>query len=341
MFVTRKSAPAMGGMETYSLRLTQVLGDEVEVIALPGRANGMPASATALIGFPFTILRHYLARKTSPQILHVGDMALWPVGLLAGSRTRVVLSAHGTDVAYHRRGGVKGALYGLYLRLGARLLGQAKVIANSRATKEVLAETGWRNTAVVPLATDISGVLADGDHNGKLLFAGRLVERKGCGWFIREVLADGMQLQVAGTKWDETETAALGDPRVEYLGKLEGDALASAYREALCVIVPNIDTETGEYEGFGLVAAEAAAAGGLVLASAHGGLRDAVIDGETGLLIKTGDAAAWRDAIARIAGWSRTERQAFLAHAQARATEHYSWARVARETRAVYGMAKL
>jgi glycosyltransferase involved in cell wall biosynthesis len=341
LFVTRKWAPATGGMETYSLRLTEALGDRAEVIALPGRANGMPPGTGALLAFPFTILRRYLARRT-PQVLHAGDMALWPVGLLAGRHATVALSAHGTDVAYHRRGGLKGGLYGLYLCLGARMLRKATVIANSRATAEVLGETGWRNVIVVPLATDMAGSPSDGRHDGKILFAGRLIERKGCGWFIRNVLSllpETIALQVAGTKWDSREAIALEDPRVEYLGTLDGPALAQAYRNALCVVVPNIETATGEYEGFGLVAAEAAAAGGLVLAADHGGLTDAVIDGETGMLVKSGDATAWRDAIAKISGWSREERQAFLWRAQSTAVERYSWTRVARETVAAYDAA--
>lgn len=342
LFVTRKWAPAVGGMETYSLCFSQALARSapVDVVALPGRADGMPPSPLALLGFPFTILRRWLARKRRPAVLHLGDMALWPVGLLAGRDGKIVLSAHGTDVAYHRRGGAKGLLYGLYLKLGARMLRDATVIANSHATRDVAAETGWRSAAVVPLATDIRGTPAGGRHNGRILFAGRLVERKGCAWFIRNVLPllpRDIELDIAGTVWTDAERQALADDRVRFLGPLAGEDLARAYAQAMCVVVPNIRVASGEYEGFGLVAPEAAAAGGVVLAARCDGLTDAVIDGETGLLVEAGDPEAWRDAILAAAGWDEAERKRFVDRSMQTAARHFNWDRVAAQTLAAYG----
>lgn len=347
LFITRKWAPAIGGMETYSLRLAERLRllTRLELIALPGRADGQPPSALRLALFPFTVLRGWLALAKRPDVMHLGDMALWPLALLArlpGSQVRVVLSAHGTDVAYHRRGGFKGRLYGAYLRLGARLLRQATVIANSHATARVAAETGWRDSKIVPLATDIAGTPGDGSHDGTVLFVGRLVERKGCGWFVREVLPllpQGIRLRVAGTGWHASEQAALADPRVEFLGALHGQALVDAYAGALCVVVPNIDLPNGEYEGFGLVAPEGAAAGGVVVASASGGLTDAVIDGTTGFLVKSGNAQAWAERIADIAGWPQEQRRSFVTASMAAAQARYSWDRVAADCLRIYAEA--
>ena len=154
MFITRKWPPAVGGMETWSQKMAEELPriGPVEIVALPGRADGRPPSLARLLTFPFTILRRLL-RVRRPSVIHLGDMALWPIGLLG---RRVVISAHGTDVAYHRRGGIKARLYGAYLRLGAKLLHRARVVANSAATAAAAAETGWRDAAVVPLATDIA-----------------------------------------------------------------------------------------------------------------------------------------------------------------------------------------
>ena len=345
LFVTRKWPPATGGMETYSVRLTEALAAlcRVEVIALPGRANGMPPSAMALLGFPFTVLAAFLRRSRAPKVLHLADMAIWPLALPAMillPGIRVILSAHGTDVAYHRRGGVKGRLYSVYLRLGARLLRKATVIANSRATRDVLAETGWRDVAVVPLAVD--PVEIEGDivaRHDTILFAGRLVERKGCGWFIREVLPllpDHLRLEVAGTVWDANEGAALEHDRVTFLGPLGREDLARRYAEALCVIIPNIETASGEYEGFGLVAPEAAAAGGVVIAADHAGLRDAVIDGETGFLLPTGDAQAWARKIGAIARQTEQERRKFTDESRSVAAREFAWEKVARRSARSY-----
>ncbi len=346
LFVTRKWAPATGGMETYCLRLTEALAahEPVEVLALPGRANGMPPGGLALIGFAFAALLRCLARRSAPRVLHLGDMAIWPLAVpaLIWRDTVVAISAHGTDVSYPRRGGLKGRLYGAYLRLGARVLRRARVVANSHATDDVAAETGWRSGAVVPLATDFAGAMPTGFHDGTILFAGRLVERKGCGWFIREVLPllpDDLRLRVAGTDWETRESAALRHPRVEFLGPLSSERLARAYASALCVVVPNIVVPNGEFEGFGLVAVEAAAAGGVVLAADHGGLRDAVVDGTTGFLLPCGDAQMWAQAVIRIARWSQKERQDFVALSMTRCSEHFRWQRVARQTLQTYDFA--
>ena len=344
LFVTRKWAPAIGGMETWSHRLSESLAAlaPVEVVALPGKTNGHPPGALALLAFPFTVLRRYLGRGRAPQVLQLGDMALWPLGLFALPRrgdTRIVLAAHGTDVSYPRRGGLKGRAYGAYLKLGARLLGQAKVVANSAATEAATRQCGWRNTRVVPLATDMTGEVAESAPAPNLLFAGRLVERKGCGWFIRHVLPllpEGLELHVAGTAIDPAEAAALHHPRVRFLGPLDQAALARAYRAATCVIVPNIEPANGEFEGFGLVATEAAAAGGVVLAADCGGLPSAIVDGVTGILVPSGQPQAWCEKINAVHQWDRDRRRAFIAGALARTAADFRWPRVAERMLAVY-----
>lgn len=344
MFVTRKWPPAMGGMETYAVRLTDMLRArcDLDIVALPGQANGQPPSLLALLGFPFTFLKSWFTRSRVPQVLHLCDMSLWPLGLIAwlnASETRVVLSAHGTDAAYHRRGGIKGKLYGTYMRLGARMLRGADVVSNSHATSEVLKETGWVSSAVVPLATDMRIEKLPIGHNGSVLFAGRLIERKGCAWFIRNVLPklpDGITLTVAGTAWDKDERDALDNPRVNFLGPLSQPELAKAYRHAMCVIVPNIPVKSKEYEGFGLVASEAAAAGGVVLAAACDGLLDAVVEGTTGLLLEPGNAAVWATAIGRIADWDEQTRKDYVAKSTHMAAQKYNWQRVADQTAVVY-----
>ena len=74
-------------------------------------------------------------------------------------------------------------------------------------------------------------------------------------------------------------------------GALPRAELARRMRRATVVIVPS-QTET-----FGLVALEAAASGVPVIARAAGGLHEAVVDGETGLLVASEDPAVWADAL--------------------------------------------
>jgi len=91
------------------------------------------------------------------------------------------------------------------------------------------------------------------------------------------------------------EVASL--PGVVALGPLPHRYAIEALRRSLFTVVPSILPET-----FGLVALETAAAGKPIVASDIGGLSDVVVDGETGLLVRPGDARALAAAIERLIG---------------------------------------
>lgn len=79
-------------------------------------------------------------------------------------------------------------------------------------------------------------------------------------------------------------------------GALLRSALAERLRLAALVLVPS------HSETYGLVALEAAASGVPVIAAATGGLREAVLDGETGVLLESDEPAVWAAAIERVLG---------------------------------------
>ena len=80
------------------------------------------------------------------------------------------------------------------------------------------------------------------------------------------------------------------------LGQVDGELRDALFTGADLFIMPNV-VVPGDMEGFGLVAIEAAAAGALVVASELEGIRDAVIDGETGVLVAPGDASTFVERI--------------------------------------------
>lgn len=345
LFVTRKWAPAVGGMETYSMRLAEELHhlSDLRVLSLAGKVDGRPPSPLGLARFALRVASDRLLRGKDHHVVHVGDMASWPLALpflLCRRKPRIALSAHGTDVSFALRPTLMGRIYRGYQRLGAWLLRDARVIANSNATAHAARLAGWQDVTVVPLATDGVAVMPPVGHDGTILFAGRIIPLKGCAWFVENVLPllpETIRLRVAGPVWDKFEFARIANhPRVDYVGILDRTALATAYSNAMCVIAPNIVMANGQFEGFGLVAPEAAAAGGVVVASATGGLPDAVVDGETGFLAEPDDARSWADRILEIGGWSESRRSAFIAQSRSRAREHFSWRRVANQTIAAY-----
>lgn len=79
-------------------------------------------------------------------------------------------------------------------------------------------------------------------------------------------------------------------------GALRRSELAERIRAATIMVVPS------HSETFGLVALEAAASGIPVIARATGGLREAVLDGETGVLISGDDPQVWATAISDLLG---------------------------------------
>jgi len=344
-FITRKWPPAVGGMEIHSLKLSQALAAlaPLEVMALPGRADGSPPSAFALLRFGVSTALRLLFTRRPEGTVHIGDMASWPLALVAQLRSRNwrrVVSAHGTDVSYPRRGGFRGTAYGFYLKVGSRCLSDTIIIANSTTTAACTESYGFAPPLVIPLATALRTPSRPGPPEKFVLFAGRLVERKGCAWFIRQVLPrlpEDITLKVCGTLWSEAEGAALRDPRVAFLGPKTQDEVAVLYAQALCVVAPNIALPNGEFEGFGMVATEASACGGVSLAANIDGLQEAVVDNVTGFLLPSGDPDAWVGKISEVSSWSAQRRQEFLQRSMAEAHRRYTWERVAQETLAAYG----
>lgn len=93
------------------------------------------------------------------------------------------------------------------------------------------------------------------------------------------------------------------------------DRLATWFRAADSTVVPSYS------ESFGLVAVESQACGTPVVAASVGGLRTAVADGRSGILVAGHDPLAWSRALSRMA---TAERDRLAAGARAHA-EQFSW----------------
>ncbi len=347
VFITRKWPPAVGGMETYSVELATELERRValQTVYLPGREGGATPSKQALLGFFFKAVAAIFGSKRV-DIFHIGDMAMWPLAFMSNvlkPRSRSVISAHGTDVAFGIRPGLAPKVYNFYLKSGAVLLGRrTTVIANSTPTGGFCTNAGYRNVKVVPLGTFAKPEVSSAQvaKPQYVLYVGRLAVRKGLAWFTSQVLPllpSDINVKVAGSAWDLSEMQAIeGNPRVEFLGPIYGDELAALRLGAIAVIMPNITLSGRDFEGFGLTAIEASAVGAVLVASAVDGIVDAVREGETGFLIAEGDRQAWANKIVEIAEWSPAKRLKFVQKAQQAAREYYSWSRVAEDCVRIY-----
>lgn len=105
--------------------------------------------------------------------------------------------------------------------------------------------------------------------------------------------------------------------RLHLLAPVEQGRLAALYRAADVVVVPSYN------ESFGLVALEAQACGTPVVAAAVGGLRIAVRDGASGVLVSRHEPAAYADAIEPLLA-DATERDRLAAGALRHAAD-FGW----------------
>ena len=174
-----------------------------------------------------------------------------------------------------------------------------------------------------------------------LLYFGRMdIHTKGIDLLIAafaEVAAEHLEIQLKlagrGTPKQLASVRSLArrvglEDRVEIIGNVDEERQGELLRRALVVCVPS------RYEGWCMVAVEAAAAGKAVLGTDIDGLRDAVRHDETGVLVPPDDVGALADGMrAMIADDSK--RQALGAAGRAWAGR-FSWDRLAEELEDVY-----
>ena len=247
------------------------------------------------------------------SVLHLGDPVLSALAWLPRLfRVPVVVTVHGLDISH------PSAAYQAYLRACFWGKMQAYACISSHVRDCVLAG-GIPADRVLVVPPGVAAAPAPGAEPQLerhlaasapvLLSVGRLVERKGVHWFLREVAPEffrrhpGASLVIAGEGplqaaiEQEVLRAGLG-PRVLLLGAVDEARKAWLFERCDLVLMPNIAV-AGDAEGFGLVALEAGAAGRWVLAADLEGLRDAVVQDENGQRLPAGDSVAWIEALER------------------------------------------
>jgi D-inositol-3-phosphate glycosyltransferase len=118
------------------------------------------------------------------------------------------------------------------------------------------------------------------------------------------------------------------DDVVRFTPPVPREELPQWYRAADLVIVPSYS------ESFGLVALEAQACGTPVVATAVGGLRTAVADGISGVLVDGHDPKAWSSVISRLL--QEPQRRVLLSMGAVEHASHFGWDVTARGTLDIY-----
>ena len=298
-----------------------------------------------------------LARDSGARIVHARSRApAWPA-LWAARDLGVsfVTTYHG---AYRAKSRAK-ALYNSVMARGDA------VIANSGFTAAAIREAygGWAffdeaRLVTIPRGADLSafdaGALTDerraaaraalGEGAPRILLPGRLTPWKG-----QRVLIDAARLLRARGACPSLNVALVGDAqgREGYEGEMRQMIDAAGLKDTVHIhghwedmpaayawadMVVSASTRP---EAFGRVAVEAMAMGRPVIASAHGGSLETVVDGETGRLVPPGDASALADAIEGLAADAEA-RAAMGAAGRARARNRFTTEAMTSRTLCVY-----
>ena len=333
LVISRNLPPLIGGMERLSLHLIEslsgdyvceVIGPTGSVAYLPQGTMGQecrfhrPAAFLAEAAVRALVLSH--ARERPLVILATSGLTA-PIAYACARMVNATsaVCVHGLDLV------ADNVVYQSVFLPAIRRTDL--VVANSANTRRIAVSRGVDEKRVTIVHPGVSWpqTLPDGapfrvrhDLVGKkvILAVGRFTRRKGLPEFIDRSFAalarsdPNWVLVIVGDEASdairsERSVRALLDQavarqgienQVRMVGFLGDRELGEAYTAADLHVFPLIAV-TGDVEGFGMVAAEAAAHGLPTLAFDEGGVGDAIVEGVTGRLIASGDYESMSEAI--------------------------------------------
>jgi starch synthase len=189
-----------------------------------------------------------------------------------------------------------------------------------------------------------------------LLFVGRITRQKGIIYLVRAIqfMDPGFQIVLCAGAPDTPEIATEMQKAIEQAKAKRSDiiwieemidrsAVIELYSHAAVFCCPSI------YEPFGIINLEAMACGTAVVASAVGGIKEVVVDGETGFLVPLEQMSESpfeplnpekfsRDLAGKINQLmkDRQLREKFGKAGRKRVEEKFSWSTIAQKTKALY-----
>jgi phosphatidyl-myo-inositol dimannoside synthase len=326
-------------MQTLSAHLAREFSNRTEATIIAwGRSQ---AFLPYFLASAFVRALYAIAIRRAEHV-HLGDALLAPLGVLlrVAGRVSVSVTVNGRDIAFD-----SAPYQFLVPRCLARL---DSVVCVSRAIAHECIRRGVARDkcVVIPNGVDSGDFSAersrenlarilgrDLDGHQVVVTVGRLVKKKGVEWFVSHVLpllpANVLYVVVG----DGPERRAIEEviktrgleARVVLLGAVsnEDPLLRVVYRGADLFVMPNLHVP-GDFEGFGIVAVEAASAGLRVVASRVDGIEDAVLEGRTGYLVTPGSSEEFAARIHACLAEQSPDRDAVRSAAK----DHFGWERI-------------
>lgn len=298
--------------------------------------------------------------QSDVRVIHCGNVR--PVGyavILANLRrgTPFLLYVNGSDLLREQR-----ALSHARKRFGAKaIFGAASgIVATSawvgRLAEELIRDLDIRNAPPIgafDLGTDPIFFHPDRDTGALrarwgigtdplLVTVARLVPHKGQDVTLRAMAAlteefPALRYAIVGTGPDEGRLRALAaelkiSDRTIFTGAVSDGEIAEAYATSTIYLGLSRVESVIFAEGFGISFLEAAASGVPSIAGDSGGVRSAVRDGVSGIIVPPTDVRGVADAIRDLLRNSE-KRAAMGSSARGLVESYYNWDRVARDTR--------
>ncbi|MDZ4055875.1 MAG: glycosyltransferase, partial [Polynucleobacter sp.] len=237
--------------------------------------------------------------ESSLVYAHFGPDAVACFPLVRKLELPMVVALHGYDINVEPHVWGKGD-YGFVNRFYPRRLkvladNGVKFVAVSEAIRDKAIERGLpaASISVKHIGVDTSKFESDGSdistRRPRIIFVGRLVEKKGCEYLlrsfalVRRTIVDA-ELVIVGDgplRGDLLQLANLLNVPVDFIGVRNSQDIRQEINKARVLCMPSIVAKNGDAEGLGIVLLEAGAMGVPSVTSAAGA-SEAVIDGLTG-----------------------------------------------------------
>jgi len=272
-------------------------------------------------------------------VIATGVSSVWLLALL-GRRVPWVAIGHGTEFV------TPAAWRRLVNRWAFGRAHAVVCVSGFTAGRLVAAGIRPRRLEVIPNGADHDRFRPDPDEGRRfraehalgdapvVLTVGNVSERKGQDVVVR-ALAQGTgavrraHYVIAGLPTRADEIRALADDlgvadRVHLLGRLPAEDLSAAYNAADLFAMTSRQVPAGDVEGYGIAVVEAALTARPAVVTRDSGLAEAVIDGQTGLLVAQDDPTATAAALAVLLD-DRSLRAAYGRRARDRALAGLTW----------------
>lgn len=185
----------------------------------------------------------------------------------------------------------------------------AALVAVSQFIRGCLIEAGApaEKVRVLPIGIPVPPDVPAGPREPRVLFVGRLVEKKGCADLLQAAAglspAPAVDIVGDGPLRGELEGLArrLRVP-ARFLGARDPAQVAAAMRTSALLCAPSKTAANGDREGLPTALLEAAAHRLPVVSYGAGGILEAVVDGETGVLAPEGDVAGLARGVQAVLG---------------------------------------